>query len=387
MAFEQVRLAIAIPQRNVVSESFIETHIEGLFSEPLVVWGSPRPIFVGDRESVLAGVSKAAASILGWIGRMNTERAHGAIGRRLPDLVYSRLLARFLTRAEVEVVLAEYGPTAVRVLDACVAARTPLVVHFHGYDAYQQKTLIEFQDLYQRLFRTAYRVVAVSNHMIEQLMNLGCPVDRLICNPCGVDVNRFAGAQPEKATPLLLSLGRFVEKKGPLQTLQAFALAKEKDPQSRLVMLGDGPLREACIELAGQLEIQDSVSFPGSVDHDEVVAWMRRARCFVQHSRRSEDGDSEGTPVAVLEASSCGLPVVSTRHAGIVEAVRDGVSGFLVAEGDVAGMADRMLRFVRDPKLAGTMGLAARSHIRNCYSTQQRLGRLRGVLAEAVGQG
>jgi glycosyltransferase involved in cell wall biosynthesis len=152
-------------------------------------------------------------------------------------------------------------------------------------------------------------------------------------------------------------------------------------------MLGNGPLRETCLELARDLEVESSVSFPGGIDHNGVVGWMRRVRCFVQHSRRAADGDSEGTPLAVLEALSCGLPVVSTRHAGIVEAVQDGVSGFLVDEGDVDGMAKYMLRLVREPGLAARMGVAGRRHVKANYSSEKSLGRLRAVLTEAARRG
>jgi glycosyltransferase involved in cell wall biosynthesis len=111
---------------------------------------------------------------------------------------------------------------------------------------------------------------------------------------------------------------------------------------------------------------------------------MRRARCFVQHSKRAEDGDSEGTPVAVLEASSCGLPVVSTKHAGIVDAVVNGVGGFLVEEGDVDKMADHLLRLVRDSELAARMGSAGRRHIEANYSLTKSLDCLRQVVTEAA---
>jgi glycosyltransferase involved in cell wall biosynthesis len=102
---------------------------------------------------------------------------------------------------------------------------------------------------------------------------------------------------------------------------------------------------------------------------------------------RAEDGDSEGTPVAVLEASSCGLPVVSTKHAGIVEAVVNGTGGFLVEEGDVDKMADHLLRLVRDPELAARMGAAGRRHIEADYSSAKSLGRLRQVVTEAASSG
>jgi glycosyltransferase involved in cell wall biosynthesis len=387
MVVEEPRLAIVIPERNVVSESFVTSHIEGLVDNPLVIWGSPRPLLHGDNEGLLAGFWAMAAKTL-VLGRgMTAERAHGAIGRRLPDPIYSRELARFLNRREVEVVLAEYGPTAVTIMEACSLSRTPLVVHFHGFDAYQEETVIDLCKPYERLFQTASRVVAVSSHMHAHLVSLGSRPERTVCNSCGVDTQRFQGAKPEAAPPLFLALGRFVEKKGPTLTLRAFALVHDEESQARLVMLGDGPLRDECVDLARELGVDQQVQFPGVIDHDEVVGRMRGARCFVQHSLRAAGGDSEGTPVAVLEASSCGLPVVSTRHGGIVEAIRDGGSGFLVDEGDVRGMADQMLRLVRDPALAASLGSAGRRHIVSNYSAEKSLSRLRAVLFEAAREG
>jgi glycosyltransferase involved in cell wall biosynthesis len=149
-------------------------------------------------------------------------------------------------------------------------------------------------------------------------------------------------------------------------------------------MLGDGPQRGECVALAKSLDMDRHATFPGSVDHREVSSRMRQARCFVQHSMRASDGDSEGTPVAVLEASSCGLPVVSTKHGGIVDAVIDGQGGFLVEEGDVDAMADRMLRLARDPELAATMGAAGRAHVKAHYSSEKSLGKLRATLVEAA---
>lgn len=387
MALEDARLAIVMPAQNAVSESFIGSHIEGLFSDPIVIWGSPRPLFLSDGESVLTGFSRTAASALASASRVGFEQAHGAIGRRLPDRMYSRALAGFLRSNGVEVVLAEYGPTAATILEACSVSRIPLVAHFHGFDAYQQKTLTALRGQYQRLFHSASRIIAVSNHMFDQLLNIGCPAGRIVRNPYGVDVSRFDGARPGQAAPLLVALGRFVAKKGPLLTLRAFAQVQTKEPQARLVMLGDGPLRDECVNLSRVLGVDQKIDFPGVVDHDKVAGWLRQARCFVQHSLRAVDGDSEGTPVAVLEASSCGLPVVSTRHAGIVEAVRDGESGFLVEEGDVDGMAKHMLRLVRDPELAARMGAAGRQHIEVHYRMDDSLGRLRSVLLEAARKG
>jgi glycosyltransferase involved in cell wall biosynthesis len=111
---------------------------------------------------------------------------------------------------------------------------------------------------------------------------------------------------------------------------------------------------------------------------------MRRARAFVQHSVRTSYGDSEGTPVAVLEAGASGLPVVSTRHAGIKDVVIEGETGFLVDEGDIEGMAAHMLTLARDADLAGRMGRRAREHVAANFSMEQHIARLAEVLEGAA---
>ena len=126
--------------------------------------------------------------------------------------------------------------------------------------------------------------------------------------------------------------------------------------------------------------------FLGVMGAGEVLEEMRHARAFVQHSLRAFNGDCEGTPNSVIEAASCGLPVVATKHCGITEAVVDGETGILVDEGDIEGMANGMLRIAEDVELAGKMGLAAREHVCANYSDELSLSRLRNIIREVVNE-
>jgi glycosyltransferase involved in cell wall biosynthesis len=108
---------------------------------------------------------------------------------------------------------------------------------------------------------------------------------------------------------------------------------------------------------------------------------MQRARAFVQHSVTAPDGDSEGTPVAIIEAQMSGLPVVSTRHAGIPDVVIDGETGFLVNEGDVAGMGRMMARLASQPALAARLGESARRRALAGYTLSRHLEQLAGILS------
>jgi glycosyltransferase involved in cell wall biosynthesis len=124
-------------------------------------------------------------------------------------------------------------------------------------------------------------------------------------------------------------------------------------------MLGAGLLHDVCSKLIKALHVEHAVELKGIVDHAGVAALMQESRVFVQHSLVPASGDSEGTPVAILEAGAAGLPVVSTRHAGIIDAVIHGKTGFLVNEGDIDAMAEYLYQLLANPELASKMGRIA----------------------------
>jgi len=260
----------------------------------------------------------------------------------------------------------------------------PLVVHFHGYDAYQQETLNRYASDYRKLFNEASTIVAVSRHMCDQLIDLGATQEKVEFNPYGVDVDSISKAVPGNAPPVFLAVGRFVAKKAPDVTIDAFARISARFPDARLEIIGDGPLRESCREQARHLGVEESVTFHGPLSHPEVGKAMTRVRCFVQHSVTAESGDMEGTPLAVLEAMAAGLPVVATRHGGIVDVVSNEETGLLVDEMDVEGMADAMARLINSPTTAARMGNAGRAFVLDNHSMETRIGVLAKILQRAA---
>ena len=364
-------------------ETFVRAHAERLPARVHLLFGGFFPYVEEGGPPLLRGPQRLAArgvaSVVGATPRavLKEMTIRGSDARR------SRILARRLEGMGADVVLAEYGPTGVAVMGACERAGVPLVVMFHGYDAYADWILGGEGRRYPELFRRARGLVAVSRDMSEQLRSLGAPPERLTVNPCGVDLDRFR-PQPEPGPPGFVFVGRFVDKKAPHLTVLAFERVRRSVPEARLVMIGDGPLREACIQLVRALGLEGSVELPGRRPHAEVAKAMEGARAVVQHSVRPTHGDSEGTPVAILEAGASGLPVVATRHAGIKDAVLDGETGLLVDEGDVEGMAERMIRLAEDPGLAARLGKAAREHIAAHYAMSGHIERLWGVLRAAM---
>ena len=105
---------------------------------------------------------------------------------------------------------------------------------------------------------------------------------------------------------------------------------------------------------------------------------------FIQHSIIADDGDSEGTPVAVLEAQAAALPVISTFHAGITDVVVNNETGLLVQEKDVDGMANNMLRILNESGLAERLGMSGRKRIKENFTLEKNLMTLRNVINKGI---
>ncbi|MFZ1059043.1 MAG: glycosyltransferase [Candidatus Rokuibacteriota bacterium] len=359
--------------KNTYSETFIRGYVDALPATVRVLYGDYLPTHQDDDTPLLLPT---------------LPRLVRAASRRLLGLPWESpvnlAIKRFWRSIEAEAVLAEYGPTGVHVLDLCTDAGLPLIVRFHGYDAYRRDVLDRYSEGYLRLFADASAVVAVSGAMERHLLGLGAPRERLHCIPVGVDPSIFAGGNPALAPPVFVAVGRFVDKKAPHLTLLAFKKALERLPDARLAMIGDGQLWECCKQITRSLGLSNYVDFLGVRQHAEVATIMKGARAFVQHSIRTSYGDAEGTPTAVMEAAATGLPVISTRHMGIQEVVIDGVTGFLVDEGDIDGMAEAIVLVGKNPVLAAEMGAQGRQRVTREFSRSQCVERLWRVIQEAI---
>lgn len=378
-------LCLVSPHRDGAPPTFVTGHIAALPAPVLVLSGGYFPIFRDDGRSLLPWPQRAVSGIVARIAGIAPRRLELSVFRRYPIGWQRALLRRYLRRTRPFTVLAEFGPTGVAVMRPCAAAGVPLVVHFHGYDAYAQPTLAAAGRQYQELFATAAAVVAVSQDMVTQLVRLGAPAAKVHLNPCGADTALFRPRDTPVQAPVILSVGRFVAKKAPHLVLRAFHRVHAKIPEARLIMLGDGPLLEPSRKLAGALELGNAVEFRGACRHDEVARAMGEARVLVHHAVRTPDGDMEGTPVAVLEAGAAGLPVVATRHGGIPDVVRHGETGFLVSEGDVDGTAHYLTLLSDDATLGRALGRRARDHVCGQYSLGERTRRLGEILGAVAG--
>jgi glycosyltransferase involved in cell wall biosynthesis len=252
--------------------------------------------------------------------------------------------------------------------------------HAHGYDLSSLFLDPLWRSRYAD-YRQADGLIVVNLPMKARLLSLGIPEDRIHVVPCGVVVPD----QPIRRSPgevvKCLAVGRMVAKKAPLKLLEAFRDASARAPHLYLDYVGAGRLYAEAVQYVEQFDLADRVTLHGGLPNEAVLALMMGADIFLQHSMIDpQTGDEEGMPVAVLEAMAMALPVLSTRHAGIPEAVDHGVTGLLVEECDVRGMAAQLVELAAAPSLREVMGRRAWARVRERFSWDREKTDLQQIL-------
>jgi colanic acid/amylovoran biosynthesis glycosyltransferase len=242
--------------------------------------------------------------------------------------------------------IAHFGPLGARWLPVAGIAGRRFAVWFHGYDATSE--IRKRPRAYGGLIRAGAAAITNSEYLRGCLVSAGFAPERIGIVPYAVPRELGDGGEPPPLTSgRVLSIARLVPKKGLADSLRAFAAAREALGQEwRYQIVGDGPLLAELEALAVELGIRSVVEFSGYLSRIETLNALRQASIFVLASRTAPSGNTEGTPVSILEAASIGLPVVSTLHAGIPETLPPEApgEGWLVQEGDVPGLTAALAR-------------------------------------------
>ena len=369
----QFNLCIVKPNKETVSETFVREHIERLPGNKKVLYGGVFPVYDHEGKYLIR-------SPFGLLSYLIQKK----IFNRIDIKVRTRALAKYLTENKIDVVFAEYGMVGASITEACQIADVPLVIHYHGADVHHTETIKRYINLYRKAFAYASALIAVSGDMVNALVDMGAPREKITNASCGIDPGAFPAWDISKTGRTFLSVGRFVEKKSPASVVQAFKPVRDKFPDATLKMVGVGPLFDETKALVSQLGLDDSITLLGAQNQQQIKALLKESRCFVQHSVTAKDGDKEGTPVTILEAGSSGLAIVSTQHTGIKEAVINGETGYLVPEHDIEGMAHYMKMIAADVNLAVELGAKEATYIRENYDIQSRIKTITKLLEQAI---
>jgi glycosyltransferase involved in cell wall biosynthesis len=215
------------------------------------------------------------------------------------------------------------------------------------------------------LLRAARRVVCIGTAAVEEYAAQGVPHSKLGLLPYCCDVSRFDSPQMEKVhrireqlaivgKTVFLFSGQLIERKGVDVLIRAFVRVGNTNTQTALLILGDGPLRDA-LKASVPLAMTNRVHFIGPVAQVDLPSYFAAADVFVFPSRH------DGWGVVINEACAAGLPVIATRQTGAArDLVVDGVSGFIVEREDTEGLAGKMQFLAEHPAERKKMGLEGR---------------------------
>jgi glycosyltransferase involved in cell wall biosynthesis len=311
----------------------------------------------------------------------------------LPFLLtgYRRSFHQEFRKNRYELIHAHFGTSGMYALPYAARYNLPLVVTFHGVDVTVLSSWARFLPqrwpyawLAPQLFQRMTLGLCVSNEILDRLRALGAPADRLVIHRLGIDLDQFIAGPRDDTGVGIIMVGRLVEKKGFEYGLQAFARIAARNPKASLTIVGDGPRRRSLEALTRSLGLRGRVAFTGVLPSRDVSARLQRSDILLAPSVTGRDGNREGSPMVVKEASASRVVPVSTYHAGIPEIVDDGTTGFLVNERDVEGLADRLERLLKDATLRARMGQAAREKMAREFDNRIQIDELERLYDRAV---
>ncbi len=252
--------------------------------------------------------------------------------------------------------------------------RPNILTIFHGDDM-SRALLANGYHPYDDLIESNERLLPVSEFWQRRLLEFGANPANITIHRMGVNVDEFTFAPRARTQgePLrLVTVCRFVEKKGLEYAIRGIAKALETEPGIRIQfeLIGSGPLEPSLVQLVSELGLEDHVTFSGSMPHQDIARALDRSDALILPSVVSSDGDMEGIPLSLMEAMASGVCVISTYHSGIPELIEHGVSGLLAEERNVDEISEHILTLARDPKLASKLARNARMVIENKFNSR-----------------
>ncbi|MGA1870998.1 MAG: glycosyltransferase [bacterium] len=269
-----------------------------------------------------------------------------------------------------------------------IGVQGKIVTSFYGYDlpTYAEKNNYK---IYENLFHKGDIFIGICDHFKKSLVNLGCNEKKIIIHHLGVDIQKFQFSIRNIKTgepTRILTIGRLVEKKGLEFVIRALAKILQHNKSIRYLIAGEGPLEKELKRISLQLNVDHAIEFYGAIEQKEVIKLYKQAHIFILPSITVHYGEQEGTPTVLMEAQSTGLPVISTYHSGIPEAIIDGKSGFLVPEKDIDALVEKLEYLIEHKESWPEMGKRGRKLIEEEYNIKNLVQKLIALYQNVVEQ-
>jgi glycosyltransferase involved in cell wall biosynthesis len=226
--------------------------------------------------------------------------------------------------------------------------------------------------------------IAVSEAIRQRAIEFGIPGEKITVNYIGIDISKFTpgGIPIAQRPPHVLFVGRLVEKKGCRYLIEAMSAVQKDVPDARLIVVGDGPLRHGLEQLAQRIGV--NVDFRGAQSSAYVKRELNAARVFCLPSVTAESGDAEGFGLVLLEAQASGVPVVTSARGGAAEGIREGVTGYRFAEGDIEILAAKLISLLKENKILRQMSEQGSRYVAQEFDLTHRARQLEILYDAAV---
>jgi colanic acid/amylovoran biosynthesis glycosyltransferase len=285
---------------------------------------------------------------------------------------------------------AHFGIDGATALPIQAKLDVPLIISLHGYDVTTSDEAMRGSSsgrLYlrrrQELFARTELFICVSRFIRDQAIERGYPPEKLWVHSIGIDINMFKTVESGERQPIVVFVGRLVEKKGCTHLIGAMRSVQQAMPSARLVVIGDGPLRQK-LEMQAARTLSGGYTFMGAQSPDVVHSWLRKAQVFCVPSITAGNGDREGLGIVFCEAQAMGLPVASFASGGIPEAVMHGETGFLSAEKDEIGLAQNICRLMKDRELWAEMSAGGQQRMKQHFNLRLQTAMLESQYDQVV---
>ena len=400
-----MRIAYLVSRFPQTSETFLLREVVAVARQPgidlelLSLFPSPdQPVHPGSREwterldrpGAVAGMRdtvwwalRRPLRLAGVFGAVfwDYRRRPGVLARALVTVPGAASHARRLRSRGVQHVhahFANYPALAAWMVNRL--ADIPYSFTAHAHDLYV------YEDGLERKVRLARFTVAISEFNRRILLRSGGHSTPVHVVHCGVEPSAYPyrGLKPPGTAPRLLCVAGLREYKGHRYLLHAMAVREGPCSSARLRLVGDGPLRAELEQIAEQLGIADRVDFLGALPEDAVAAELAQADLFVLPSIVAADNNTEGIPVALMEALAMGVPTVATRVSGVPELVRDGETGLLAEPEDPASLRAALETLLTSQDEAEHMAKEGRGLVEREFDVERSARQLASLFQEAA---
>jgi colanic acid/amylovoran biosynthesis glycosyltransferase len=347
------------------------------------------------------GLVRGDVSYIRWRRLLTVARAHAHVFRRssaryaktlllvlrrrrfasLKHFLKAGVIADYVQREGIGHIHAHFASSAASVaLDVHRLTGVPYSVTAHAKDIYRHD--LDIDHLRTKLDEARF-AVTVSDYNRDHLARLGARNVIRIYN--GIDLRRFGpnGGAPDEP-PLVLGVGRLVEKKGFDVLIRACQLLRVDGVRFRCLIVGKGELADDLQTLISAVDLKQHVELAGPLPREKLLELFLRASVVAAPCVVGSDGNRDGLPTVLTEALALKVPVVATPVTGIPELVEDGRTGVIVPERDSAALAAAIRRLIEEPETAQRLAEAGRARVERDFDLQANVRELRTLFEAAA---